>query len=55
MSETMAQMVDRLMRDHGWDRWMAMRAAEYYQDEITWTQLHIALGAAKATQIGNMR
>ncbi|MFA5187363.1 MAG: hypothetical protein WC551_12865 [Patescibacteria group bacterium] len=55
MSESLTQMVKRLMKDHGWGRYMALRAAEYYRDELTWTQLNIALGHNKAMQIGNMR
>ena len=53
--ESLSQMVNRLMHDHGWDRYMALRAAEYYRDEMTFTALCIALGRKKATQIGNMR
>jgi len=55
MQETLSQMVQRLMNDHGWDRYTALRAAEYYAGDLTWTQLKIALGVRRATQIGNMR
>ena len=55
MSESLSMMIERLMRDHNWDRYMALRAAEYYKGEITWTQLKIALGTKQATQIANMR
>lgn len=53
--ETLSQMVDRLMRDHKWDRYTALCAAEYYTGTKTWMALRIAVGRAKADHIGNMR
>ena len=53
--ETLSQMVERLMKDHGWDRYMAMRAASYYRDELTFTQLTIAIGYRLARIIGCWR
>ena len=32
--ETLTQMTDRLAKDHGWNRYTALSAAEYYKGMI---------------------
>lgn len=55
MSESLSQMVDRLIKDHRWDRYTALCAAEYYLGHISFTQLVIRLGQESAQTIGDMR
>ena len=54
--ETLTQMIQRLMRDHGWDRYTALIAAEYYRCERGFGSLaKVGLTADQRTAIINAR
>ena len=54
-NETYDQTVLRLANDHGWSRFTACYAADYYRGKLSWTALCVALGVKRATEIADMR